>query len=481
MAWIAGFMVVHWDRQTQKVKKFPIVIDSDGIEQIAFSPDGKSLAVACRKSFRMIDLEAGTVGKPWIGVGGEVVRFTPDGTHIALGGELDEPIRLYHVAQRKRVRSFACDRQLDYTFEFSKDGKTLVNAGDGSLIFWDVATGVPHDMIPIGERQFVNGIAFSPDENTIALSADRSDLVLISRTTRQQLHPEHGLSLQAARFMPDGKSIAAVCSDGPRMGAAIFDQADGRRLRILPANLTGMTDRRLAPSPDGKWLAVGSTNEKFVRLIDVSTGEVVRTLNVERGRALPAFSPDSKTLVTLGRDSDLRFWNHQAGKIVLRIQDKSQTGWGDAALFTPDGKRLIASREGVIRIIDTDSGEILSSIEVVHETLAISADGQRLAIGPNYLDEPILIWDLKAGLAVHKVPVPENDSVSALALSPDGSRLAFTRFFDGDIHVVNVADQKTVATLRGHRGHIESLEYSRDGQRLLSASYDATAILWKAP
>jgi hypothetical protein len=63
-----------------------------------------------------------------------------------------------------------------------------------------------------------------------------------------------------------------------------------------------------------------------------------------------------------------------------------------------------------------------------------------------------------------------------LSFSPDSRLLASS---DGDvIHLWEVATGKEIRTFRGHRGEVNSLAFSANGRRLISASTDSTALLW---
>jgi len=66
--------------------------------------------------------------------------------------------------------------------------------------------------------------------------------------------------------------------------------------------------------------------------------------------------------------------------------------------------------------------------------------------------------------------------IRAVALSPDGTRAAVgTR--SGSLEIWNVTGQK-LHTLPAHTASISSVAFSENGQRLISASADTTAIVW---
>lgn len=72
-----------------------------------------------------------------------------------------------------------------------------------------------------------------------------------------------------------------------------------------------------------------------------------------------------------------------------------------------------------------------------------------------------------------RAPYPIN-----VALNPDTSLVAVGRR-DYVIELIETLRWQSVAELKGHRGHIGSLDFSHDGTKLLSKSDDGTMRVWK--
>ncbi|MEV8630905.1 hypothetical protein AB0395_04540, partial [Streptosporangium sp. NPDC051023] len=69
------------------------------------------------------------------------------------------------------------------------------------------------------------------------------------------------------------------------------------------------------------------------------------------------------------------------------------------------------------------------------------------------------------------------DNVSAVAFSPDGSRLA-TASWDNTARVWEAKTGKLITTLTGHQDRVWEVAFSPDGTRLATASSDNTARVW---
>jgi serine/threonine protein kinase len=158
----------------------------DWIMSLSFSPDGQTLAsssqntghdhataklweVATARERSSLPLPKGTPDEGYVDV-----AFAPDGQTVAVVGP--KGFYFYDVAAGK-VRSFfpASDGEPVRCLAFAPDGKTLVTGtGSGPVLLWDVATGQQRLALQ-GHRNSVNGVTFSPDGRLLASGGkDRS-------------------------------------------------------------------------------------------------------------------------------------------------------------------------------------------------------------------------------------------------------------------------------------------------------------------
>ena len=86
------------------------------------------------------------------------------------------------------------------------------------------------------------------------------------------------------------------------------------------------------------------------------------------------------------------------------------------------------------------------------------------------------MWDLERGQSVHTL-AGQTDSVTAVALMPDGRRVALV----SDYHVLRVWDLESGQLLRALEGHtdwVTAVAVTPDGRRAISASADHTLRVW---
>jgi hypothetical protein len=113
--------------------------------------------------------------------------------------------------------------------------------------------------------------------------------------------------------------------------------------------------------------------------------------------------------------------------------------------------------------------------------LAYSPDGKRLAVG---VYRAVVLWDTATGQPA-AVIAPLAGPVQSIAYRPDGAQLAVAGGAPGVAGEVKVFDAKTLAPvgnpLKGHTDQVYSVAWSPDGARLATASQDKTARLWEWP
>jgi WD40 repeat protein len=133
-------------------------------------------------------------------------------------------------------------------------------------------------------------------------------------------------------------------------------------------------------------------------------------------------------------------------------------------------------------ILGLDTG---GHINAVYKLMVSGYGDQLVSVG---LDKTIRIWDLNTGEALRVLRPPigpgAHGYLFSAALSPDGTLLAvgtyraLTPLYDHRIHLIELPSGNMVRSLKGHSYTIYDLAFSADGERLASASHDATIRIW---
>jgi WD40 repeat protein len=300
------------------------------------------------------------------------VAWSPDGKTLAALSNVQGAVKLWDVAARKERATLRGDQGDSYGLAFTPDGGTLVighykndaKAGPtGGIALWDVATGQCKGLLRHTPPRGVTRLVVSPNGQTVAAleawqegakGAHKSGVTLWDRAggkPRAAIADEDAI---AVAFSPDGKVLvrSVLVIKDRRVDAAPvrrYDLTSGQDLPELPNPVGKNPLNCLAFSADGRTLA-GADFTGNVVLWDTATGQVRTKFRQEDGRRVRslAFSPDGQTLAVAiggrpGRD-------HEPGLIELRYADTGRrrltlTGHTNEVLsvvFSPDG-RLLAS------------------------------------------------------------------------------------------------------------------------------------------
>jgi WD40 repeat protein len=235
------------------------------VRSVAFAPNGAILASAGQDdsdSVRTWDFATRKALPPvksthdtWF------VAFSPDGKTLAVPG-----ITVLDVVSRKEVTVLKQGGS-ELCGVFSHDGKMFAAGYTGPLKVWDVATGEPRVNL-MHEGHAVWSIAFSPDGKTLASGGLTSRLRLFAVETWKEipLLGEHADSVRSVVFSPDGKTLASASEDGT---TKLWDVATRKVLNEIKG-VQGQ-GQALAFSPDGKTLA--TIGKDGITLWDLDAGK----------------------------------------------------------------------------------------------------------------------------------------------------------------------------------------------------------------
>jgi WD40 repeat protein/predicted Ser/Thr protein kinase len=275
------------------------------------------------------------------------------------------------------------------------------------------------------------------------------------------------VSLLAARDARRSARLARAQEYQARLSAAIAalaadDVADAaRHLERAPEELRGW-----------EWRHLHSRLDDSAAVIRLHPGTPALLLRGPNGLRVGAFT-----------DVGLRFTDESGNEtpevpFPPFVQRLSVAPAGDGWLLAAranEGPPSLTLRDETGRVlheISTPEGRILH--------LALSEDRTRLAVVlANQKDElTLVIYDPSSGKERARWPIALHPTIYALALSPDGTRVAC----GGDDAVVPVWDTRTgekLAECRGHKTKVLSVAFRGDGSRLLTASHDGTVRQWE--
>jgi WD40 repeat protein len=432
--------------------------------RLAFSPDGKALALAgggCTPP-RLLDLASGKelrrfpTRSDWI----TSLAFSADGKLLAAGECWSRVPRLWEVTTGKELLTRDGHRRRVGSLRYSSDGKTLFSSDGGVVVSWDTVTGKELHRIEAEDDPFAF-IWFSPDgrdlvfnQRSYAQGMNKSVSRLLNRETGKSIGPiEDG---GAIHFSPDQKLLAVRLLDDSThtFSIRVLDRQTGKELRKIELGET--SPNSLAFSPNGKWLIGGL--DWGVVFWDVASGKELGGFDGDENAINQvAFLPNGRAVISAGMDYTVRVWDLDLSDEVRRIE---LPGGGQSLKFaiSRDGKYLATfGGDADVRVWEVTTGKKIAHFKghACNVTCAaFSPDGTALATGCE--DTTILIWDLAGRMHGDRPPTVEQLQACWAELASEDAEKAFRARCR-----LALAPQESIPFLRKQFRPVPSLDQKR--------------------
>lgn len=219
--------------------------------------------------------------------------------------------------------------------------------------------------------------------------------------------------------------------------------------------------------------------------------DVPRTLDLELKHELilgipwvfcVRFSPDA-TLLAAGIGGGVQIFNVDDGQKFCELKHASgEQGWDDivrAICFSADGKTLAAAGDdGNIRLWDIGNRKVLRTMAGHHAAITcldLSADSKLLVSGSQ--DETVRLWDFESTQEISQCNLGR--CINSVSIPPDSKAICV-----GTMSGAVLLDGSTFTLLGevggddAHDDMVQSVAFSRSGEKLATASLDKTVRLW---
>jgi eukaryotic-like serine/threonine-protein kinase len=440
-------------------------------EDIAFAPDGQSIAVASRDgAVRLWDVGRRRLRATLTGHTGpaRVVTFLPDRQRLASVGD-DHKVRIWDARDGSEVdiRSYA----FTAADQVALGGQILVilgseggEKGSPGLFRFDL----------VKQDQTVRICNTGKDARLLRCSADGTVAVWVQDDGKRIVvhggvtHTESKLSSPARSLAAsdDGRVVAVAEANG---SLQVWER-DFARWDHLPLDVGEVN--AMAISPRGSTVATTGDNAT-ISLWGRSSGRLRAALRAQEAVRCLAFAPGGRLLAAASRGGSVLLWDLEPRPAYEALASPALPS-GPVAV-SPDGEQLaMAAQDRTVRLIDVATWQERRRLDGALgeiRSLAFAPDGGSLAVRDENL---IRIWDSHTGELAG--PLVRHPGVcSCFAFSPDG-RLA-TGAEDSIVRLWDTHTGKELAQIGGHGAAVRALLFSPNG---LLASVDAvgTASLW---
>jgi RNA polymerase sigma factor (sigma-70 family) len=430
-------------------------------------PDGKAVSSQegpLEKQQRQVLDDLARSGQAALSGDGKTVAASRGGT-----------VRLWETNSGTRLCDLQTGQKRLVHLAFSADGKTLATVGPAgrAVALWEVASGKCLRNIsttpPAGYRpgDFVSFV-----EEDAVVSPGLKYLAY-------QWRDPSGVRWIHVRELATGKESPIHVGGYGGMLAFCFS-ADDRTLMWVDWYMGG-----------GVVFSDVGTGKELRRLGDRRPMNEADTERTEVALAI-AVSPDGKSLAVCRQSHTIELWDVKTGKLTCpagkptRAQlyqwfpDYVGANVWPALAFSPDGKVLLASLGGaVIRRFEVETGSEVAGPGGPAQrsavwSLALSADGKSLCTFGG--GDPVRVWDWATGKETRCEGLPTTTTHAVFA---DEGRYAFA--VGNEITVRGKGGMQTWQITDKEFPPLVALALSPDGKRLATRSYDNPQVkLWDA-
>ncbi|MCS7469967.1 protein kinase [Stieleria sp. ICT_E10.1] len=496
------------------------------IAEIAFAPDGASLATVSRDGYlRMWNSVSGQAIREPYGVsdaGLTAIAYSPDGDFIAVGDN-SARIFVFDAMTGQKVSEIPCtvvrsyasafpeESQKIFQLAYSPDQRYLVAAcGDSTLKFWDLQAEV--ETILAGHTDQVRGVSFSEDGATLVSGSrdqsvrlwdvnSRSELCTLRGHTGavQDLKVSGDLIVtaggwdRAIRIWSLSESRASAVHEVDRLVTAVDYCHSNSRVYVLCGspedrhveefNLVTFEKTRFTPSAEPICCMAGSNGGMLVTaqelgklsVYDVRSKVLLHVLQ-EESRSKPSCLDINGERVVVGyEDGDVQLWRVGESSAPVTFR----TGVPISSVAIAGDFLAYGTSNGIVLVRNATTGDILLEFDSgagPAQSIALAEESGRIAIGSHGGKVSVL------GIGTSATPMEQvgHSGRPFAMLFIDDERTLVSAGWSGNICFWNHSPLRRRMTLVQDPSRINALAISPDGETLVSGG-DRFIRIWHAP
>ncbi|MGA2877216.1 MAG: hypothetical protein ABSE82_16995, partial [Nitrososphaerales archaeon] len=456
---------------------------------LAWSPDSRELAIArSTNSIKVWNIEKKKIVAELHGHQDSInsLAWSPDATYLVSCSD-DQTVRMWDIATEKPVNTFHGHRGPAITTDWSPNGHLIASGGnDGVLKIWDPVQQAPSAFTSQTEIFYSMSNLYSPNGAGASVEVTGGNLsedesVIEERSKILNVDTAQTIDLDdGAAWSPDGTRFTGSYADSEKnnmQSIAIYSAVTLEKTASItfarePGN--HFTDRVSWSPSDDLLEAHGDHSVSFFKIKD---GSLVATSKSREARInRTAWRNDGKLLAIIWeKPYSLELLDHSKLESVQNVAMKPPEEAAPTYIEWSEDGRFVASATGKNIFLVTSSGRPCT----IRASDKVKSLGWSRERGFLFTFEPkgIEFWNPNTCSLEKNIPAVEGWANWLLA-SPDGERFVSTRGSDGAIRLWSPFDAAASLLLVGHTSDIRSLQWNRQGNRLVSSSDDRTVKIW---
>ena len=507
-----------WPLEEKSETSTPIPIDSRKIDDLVydtrFSFDGKLVAIGGangllkiwnRETGNVVDLPGHREGYVHVlfhpferrlisaDTEGNINLWRPEDLNRALDGSDGDP----EDGSSKPIALLGHQGSIT-RIQLSVNGSYLASASDDDTIrIWLTEDGTLLDVMSGHEDEVLN-LAFSAERGgqygrSYLASSSRDGTIRLWQINNDVRPLRHGNRLYDVTFHPDGKVLAA----SGRGRISLWRLKDYKLLgRVSVSEQKQVDILSVHYSPNGDLLAAGDAegnitlwkhpvdqyqpsgsqanqeeNKPSERWKNTGSGESNADNKTLPKIAVVRFHPNSQIIAAGSVDGTVRFWDAEG--MLLGHQDMVRQNYSVTSLDF--------SREGKYLVVSTSPRSAENALAESHR----SGSGQIEVYEVNVDEKTLQVSLGKLSIIDESTPGAHTNDILTVVINPVNSNEFASGDKDGQIKIWDV-EGRLIKTLNSYNGEAEnnnknpitSVDYSKDGQLLVSSHEDGTIKFW---
>ena len=325
-------------------------------------------------------------------------------TSAASPTKLPPDIQFYGVASQEKSAGSANTRALVghdnqvIDLSFSKDGSILASASyDKTVRLWYIGAN-KKPVVLRGHTKGVHSVTVSSEGKYIASGGWDRRVILWNARTGAKLKKlrRHSKGISSLAFTQNGEVLLSG-DYGGRLN--VWNVKSGKFLGSLHGHKLAIQSVVVAPD---NLTAASAGADGTIFLWDLQSLTAITKTNKQRGliKAL-TFSPNGQRLYSGSSGEGIIIWNAADGSRLRNIGDFS--GSINSLSLSPDGKKLVVAEDQQIHLLDTESEEIISTLQP-HKGIVSSVKFSPIGdfVGSASLDHSVKLWRPPSGVIAAK-------------------------------------------------------------------------------
>jgi WD40 repeat protein len=380
----------------------------DSVSTFVFSPDGRYIALAVRGNVSLWDITSGNRIMDYESDLDEIWKLAfGKGGYIAVVGKsfegwsIDQKVLLWEISSSQPIISETTEYEWTQAIDFSPDGKIFAYPSQNDyeppvVKLYDISSKKVNAEIDV----YATNLAFNADGTLLFITALPIESGKIWDLQKQTLTD---FSDNCAGYISKSEKVIACYGNGHAVN--FVDRMTGTKIQAL---MIGPGFTELAVNPDGAIIAtIDSLDQVGVNIIAANDQQQVKSLEFDTFQKITVgmgFVDNEERFLAAAYDPSrlINIWDLQQGVILRTIPIDHEV---KGLIFSPDHRTLVSVADtGIVHLWDLQSATLTREINPRHklgDPLAFTQDGLNVFFGE---DSEIVLLSLQTG-EIKRIPV----------------------------------------------------------------------------